>query len=100
MLQLFFNTVKSKFKFFVKYICVCVCVCALTCAQSCETLCDPMKCSLLDPLSMELSREEYQSGLPFPTLGDPPGPGIEPASLGSPVLAGRFFTTAPPGKPC
>ena len=57
-----------------------------------------MNYSLLAPLSMELSRQEYQSGLPFPTLRDPPDPGIEPASLGSPALAGGFFTTVPPGK--
>ena len=48
------------------------------------------------PLSMEISRQEYWSGLPFPSPGDLPGPGIEPAS---PVLAGRFFTTEPPWKP-
>ena len=39
------------------------------CAQSCPTLCDPMDCSPQDSLPMEFSREEYQSGLPFPTLG-------------------------------
>ena len=49
------------------------------------------------PLSMGFSRqEEYWSGLPFPSPGDLPDPGTEPAS---PVLAGRFFTTEPPGKP-
>ena len=40
--------------------------------------------------------------MPFPSLGDLPQPGIEPASLASPVslaLAGGFFTTVPPGKP-
>ena len=45
------------------------------------------------PLSMEFSRQEYWSGLPFPILGDLPDPGIEPMSLESPALAGRFFTT-------
>ena len=35
----------------------------------------------------------------FPIPGDSPNPGIEPASFVSPALAGRFFTTAPPGKP-
>ena len=44
------------------------------------------------PLSMELSGQEYWSGLPFPTPGDLPGPRIKPAS---PALAGRFFTTDP-----
>ena len=42
------------------------------------------------------SQYEYWSGLPFPTPRDLPGPGIRPAS---PALAGRFFTTEPPGEP-
>ena len=51
------------------------------------------------PLSMEFSRQEYWSGFPFPTPGDPPDPGIEPASLISPALAGGSFTAPPLGKP-
>ena len=51
------------------------------------------------PLSMEFSRQEYWSGLPFPPPGDLPKSGIKPPSLVSPVLASRFFTTAPHGKP-
>ena len=47
------------------------------------------------PLSMGLSRQEYWSGLPFPTPGDLLDPGIEPASPASPALAGGFFTTEP-----
>ena len=43
------------------------------------------------PLSLGLSRQEYWSGLLFPTPGDLSNPGIEPASLASPALAGRFF---------
>ena len=50
------------------------------------------------PLSMELSRQEYWSGLPFPTPGDLADPGMELPSLVSPALAGSCFTTAPPGK--
>ena len=50
-------------------------------------------------LSMEFSRREYWSGLPFPSPGDLPNPGIEPVSLASPALAGGFFTTMPSGKP-
>ena len=50
------------------------------------------------PLSMEFSRQEYWSELPFPAPGHLQYPGIEPASFVSAVLAGRFFTTAPPGK--
>ena len=45
------------------------------------------------PLSVGFSRQEYWSGLPFPSQGDLPDPGIELASLTSPALAGRFFTT-------
>ena len=41
------------------------------------------------PLSMGFSRQEYWSGLPFPSPGDLPNPGIKP---GSPAVAGRFFT--------
>ena len=51
------------------------------------------------PLSMEFSRQEYWSGLPFPPPEDLPDPGIKPMSLTSPALAGGFFTTVPPGKP-
>ena len=47
------------------------------------------------PLFMEFSRQEYWSGLPYPTPGDLPNQRIEPAS---PALAGRFFTAVPPGK--
>ena len=45
------------------------------------------------PLSVESSRQEYWSMLPFPTPGDLPDPRIEPASLTS-ALAGGFFTTS------
>ena len=48
------------------------------------------------PLSMEFSRQEYWSGLPFPPPGDLPDPGIIPVF---PALASGFFTTEPPGKP-
>ena len=51
------------------------------------------------PLSMECSRQEYWSGLPFPAPGDLPEPGVKLSSLVSPALAARFFTTAPPGSP-
>ena len=51
------------------------------------------------PLSMEFPKQEYWSGLPFPTLGDLPDPGIKPVSLVSPALAGRFLPLARPGKP-
>ena len=41
-------------------------------AQSCSTLCDLMNCSCQAPLSLEFSRQEYWSGLPFPSPGDLP----------------------------
>ena len=68
--------------------------------QLCPTLCDPIDCNspLLQALSMGFSRQEYWSGLPCPPPGDLPDPVIKPASLMSPALAGRFFTTEPPGK--
>ena len=43
------------------------------------------------PLSMGFSRQEYWSGLPLPTPGDLPDPGIKPTSLVSPALAGSVF---------
>ena len=46
------------------------------------------------PLSMGFPRQEYWSGVPFLSSGDLPDPRIEPVSLVSPALAGRFFTTA------
>ena len=46
--------------------------------------------------SMGFSRQEYCSGLPFPSPGDLPDPGIEPRS---PVLQADTLTSEPPGKP-
>ena len=45
-------------------------------------------------LSMEFSRQESWGGLPRPSLGGLSNPGIKPASLASPALAGRFFITS------
>ena len=46
------------------------------------------------PLSMQFSKQGYWSGLPFTSPGHLPNPGIKPASLVSPALAGGFFTTS------
>ena len=51
------------------------------------------------PLFMEFSKQEYWSELLYPTPGDFRDPGVKSTSLVSPALAGRFLTTAPPGKP-
>ena len=65
-------------------------------AQSCPTLCDPWTVAHQAPLSMGFSRKEYWSGLPFPSPGDLPNPGIE---SGSPTLQADALTSDPPGKP-
>ena len=59
-----------------------------------------MDCRLPGSLSMGFPRQEYLSRLPFPAPEDLPDSGIEPMSLEFPALAGRFFTTEPPRKPC
>ena len=51
------------------------------------------------PLSMEFSRKEYWSGLPFPSPGDFPDPGMKLVFAVPPELAGIFFTTEAHGKP-
>ena len=57
---------------------------------------DPVDCSLHQAYpSMGLSRQEYQSGLPFPSPGDLPGPGIEPRP---PALQADALPSEPPGK--
>ena len=81
-------------------VCVCVCVCIFSCVLNCVRLFWPH--GLYNPpmsTSMEFSRQEYWSGLPYIPPGCLPDPGVELASLASPAPAGRFFNTAPPGKP-
>ena len=63
------------------------------CAQSCPTFCNPVGCRWNFP------GKEYWSGLPLPSLEALPDPRNEPESPAIPALAGRFFTTKPPGKP-
>ena len=64
-------------------------------AQLCMTFVTPGTMARQAPLSMTFSSQEYWSGLPFPSPGYLPDPGIE---FRSPAWAGRFFTTEPPGK--
>ena len=59
--------------------------------QLCPTLCQA-------PLSMEFSRQEYWSGVPFPPPGDLPDPGIKPASLASHYFKKDLFWEFP-GSP-
>ena len=60
----------------------CVCVCVLV-TEACPTLCNPMNCSLpacQPPLSEGFAKQEYWYGLPFPSPGNLPNPGIESQS--------------------
>ena len=78
----------------VSCMCVCVCVCARVLSHV-QLFATPRTVTHQALLSTGFSRQEYWSGLPFPVPGDLPNPGIEPAS---PVLAGGFFATLPPGR--
>ena len=71
-------------------------LCSLLCALSRVRL----FATLQAPLSDRFSRQEYWSGLPFPSPGGLPDPGIKLVSLLSPALAGGFFTSVPPGELC
>ena len=62
-------------------------------AQSCPTLCDPWTVACQAPLSVELSRQEYWSGLPFPSPGDLPDLGIK---AGYPALQADSLPTEIP----
>ena len=93
------NTRKTSDKFhqrgILQYTWLCVCAIYL-CAQLCSTLCDPMDCShpwtvaTQSPVSGGFSRQEYWSGLPFPSPRD---------WTHLFCIAGRFCTTEPPRKP-
>ena len=69
--------------------------------QSCPTLCSPMDCTHQAALSTGFFRQEYWSGLPSPSPGDLPNPGIKPEALMFPALAPPMVSLppAPPGKP-
>ena len=75
---------------------MCVCVCVCVCTQSWLTLCNFMDCSQPGSSVHGKNRQEYWSGLSFPSSGDLQDPGIKPTAQ---VLAGKFFTTVPLGKP-
>ena len=68
------------------------------CAQLCPTLCNPTDCSPPGSCVHGIFQARILEQVSMFTSGDLPNPGIEPASLGSPELAGGFFTTAPPRK--
>jgi len=64
-------------------------------AKSCLTLVTPWTVACQASLSMGFSRQEYWSGLPFPSLGDLPNPGIEPES---PALQADSLPAELPGN--
>ena len=73
-------------------ICVCVCVCTCThmclATLSCSTICDPTDCRPPDSSVHGILQQEYWSGLPIPSPGDLPHPGIKP---GSPALQAILY---------
>ena len=77
-----------------KDISVCVCVCVSRSVVSNSAILRTVACQV--PLSMEFSRQEYYSGLPFPSPGALPHPGIESIS---PALQADSLLTEPLGKP-
>ena len=78
----------------INLLLTCLCVCSAA-SNSFET---PCTVAHQAPLSMGFFQREYWSGLPFPSPGDLPDPGIKLTSSASPALAGRFFATEPEGK--
>ena len=72
--------------------------CCCLVAQSCPTLCNPMDCSPPGSSLLGILQQESWTGWPFLLPGNLPDPGIKLAPPVSPALAGRFFTTEPPGK--
>ena len=77
---------------------VCGVHCRVACVfvtQSCPTLCEPWIIACQALLSVEFSRQEYWSGLPCPSPGDLPNPGIKPES---PALQADSLPSEPPGK--
>ena len=69
-------------------------------AQLSPTLCDLMACTAHQaPLSMEFSRQEYWSGLPFHSLGDLSNTGIKPCLFGLLHWQAGSLPAEPPGKP-
>ena len=76
------------------------CTCMLSRFSWVQLFATPWTVAPQAPLSMQFSRQEHWSWLPFPPPWDLPNPGIEPRSLLSPALAGRlFFPLGLRGKP-
>ena len=87
----------SKDKFCLPSLTSCVRACSVT--QWCPTLCNPTDCSLPGSSVCGILQARILKEVAIPFSRNLPDPGIELASPASPVSAGRFFTTKPPGKP-
>ena len=73
------NAETAALKTLMTIACVCVCACTCVCVLSHVRLfATPRTVACQSPLSMKFSRKEYWSGLPFPSPGDLPDPGIGP----------------------
>ena len=90
-----FKTVFNLFWFSLSWLLYIWYYCCCLIAKLCPLLW-PWILACQAPLFVGFPLQEYWSGLPFPPLGDRPNPGMKPMF---PSLAGRFFTTEPPGKP-
>ena len=98
------STVCERMCVCIWYVCVCVCVYIYIYiyiyiyahAWSCPTLCDPVHCGPPGSSSRRFMRQEYCSGLPFPSPGDLPHPGIE---LRSPALQADSLPLSHLGSP-
>ena len=66
--------------------------------KSCPTLQPHARVACQAPLSMGFSKQDYWSGLPYPSPGDLSDPGIESVSPWGSCTEGRFFTVEPPEK--
>ena len=74
----------------------CICCCCLVAKSVSDSFATPCVLTCQVPLSMGFPRQEYWSGLSFPSPGDLPDPAIKPIY---PALPSGFFATEPPGKP-
>ena len=87
-----FSTINATCAVCLVYVWATMCLVAHSCVWLSVT---PQTAVLQAPLLMGFFRQEYWSGLPFPTPGDLPNPGIESVA---PALASGFFNTEPPWK--
>ena len=87
------NSVSFQLECIFKSVHVCMCVCMLSHLSRVQLFVTPWTVAFQAPLSMGFSRQEYWSGLPFPSSGDFPDPVIE---LRSPALEADALTSEPP----